>query len=302
MNFVDSGCEALVRVFLKRTGRKPGRTSSTRSDPSFRRTGDSFDLKSIREYGPGDDVRHIDWKLYGRSGRLYIKEFFGDLREGLCILVDLSSSIFVFDSGSGTEKIRGKGQYGGAEAERGDGTDGNCSLRVAASLAWIFASLGVPIDLMAFSDRITALMPPSHGSPSSVRISGFLAGLERGGRTELTRALREAKTRSSSRRVLVISDFLDPSFTPSLCPFARLFAIRLHRDLEVLTEGLSEAEIRDPETGTGIRLGVDATMWNAYHARDAALDVALKSAWSRKLGPEDRRIPLYRDLVEAILD
>ncbi len=279
MNFIDPGSEALVRCFLKRAGATTGRSVSTRSDPSFRRTGDSFDLKSIRAYYPGDDPRHIDWRLFGRTGRHFIKEFFDDTGEGLCILVDISASVRVVDSG----------------------IDEDCSLRAAASMAWIVASLGVPVDLMAFSERLRDVMPHSHGSPSGARISGFLAGLERGGRTDIGKSLREAKSRSPHRRVLVISDFLDESFSPARCPFSRFFAIRLHRELAELAVGMREALIQDPESGNRMRIGVDDAMWRRYRNRETELARSLGYAWSRSLEPGAPRVPLYRELVEAIL-
>jgi uncharacterized protein (DUF58 family) len=193
--------------------------------------------------------------------------------------VDISASVGVFDSGG----------------------DDRPSLRVAASTAWILASLGLPVDLMAFSERILARLPPSHGSPSGSKISGFLAGLESGGRTDIGRSLREAKSGTPHRRALVISDFLDASFSPARCPFAGFFAIRLRRELAGLVSGMGEALVRDPETGRQLRIGIDESMWKVYRAREKELARSLAVGWSRDLEPGTARIPVYRELLEAIL-
>src|SRR6266566_3603231 len=55
--------------------------------------GFSVEFASHHEYVPGDDPRHINWKLYARQHRLYVKEFDGDTNLNLYILLDVSSSM-----------------------------------------------------------------------------------------------------------------------------------------------------------------------------------------------------------------
>ena len=125
MSLVDPECPALAKAFLRRTPRRPPESRSGARDPLFKRTGSSFDLKCIREYGPSDDPRRIDWKLLGRSGRPFVKDFLEEDRDAVCVLLDFSSSIEVF---------------GAAEAAS-----------AAASIAWLLGALGLPTSLWAFA-------------------------------------------------------------------------------------------------------------------------------------------------------
>ena len=55
--------------------------------------GASMDFAEHRAYMPGDDLRRIDWRLFGRSDRYYVKEFEADTNTNLLILLDVSASM-----------------------------------------------------------------------------------------------------------------------------------------------------------------------------------------------------------------
>src|SRR6059058_6115552 len=55
--------------------------------------GFSVEFASHHEYVPGDDPRHINWKLYARQHRLYVKEYDGDTNLNLYVLLDVSGSM-----------------------------------------------------------------------------------------------------------------------------------------------------------------------------------------------------------------
>ena len=61
--------------------------------------GMSVEFASHREYTPGDDLRHLNWKLYARHDRLYIKEYDADTNLNLYLLVDCSASMGCANSG-----------------------------------------------------------------------------------------------------------------------------------------------------------------------------------------------------------
>lgn len=66
--------------------------------------GFSVEFSSHREYIPGDDLRHINWKAYGRQDRLYIKEFDAETNLALQLVVDVSASMTM--NSSGVSKLR----------------------------------------------------------------------------------------------------------------------------------------------------------------------------------------------------
>ena len=276
-SLIDPECASLVRTFQRRTPRRPPPEAAAAKDPMFKRAGSSFDLKSIREYGPGDDPRRIDWKLLGRTDRVFVKDYFAEEQDGVCLLVDLSGSMEVF---------------GAPEA-----------LTLSASIAWMLGALGLPTSLWGFSEGIERRLERPRGGVSPAPVLAFFAGLETGGRTGLVSALTLARKASRYRRVVIVSDFLDPAFRPWACPFARGFFIRLHRDFEALEPGVSEFEVTDPETGARLRVPWDRPAREGYRRREGALDGALAQArngWYRKVAPGEDRVALYWALLEAL--
>lgn len=277
MTLIDPECASLVRTFQRRTLRRPPAEASAARDPMFKRGGSSFDLKNIREYGPTDDPRRIDWKLMGRTDRLFVKEYYAEERDGVCVLVDLSGSMEVF---------------GGPE-----------TLTIAASTAWMLGALGLPTSLWAFAEGIVRRLDRPRGGSSPAPVHAFFNGLELGGRTRLAAALAVVRKVSRYRRVIVVSDFLDPHFRPSACPFAHSFFIRLHRDFETLDTGASEVEVTDPETAQRLRMPWDQRARDAYRLREAELDGSFglhRQAWYRKAAPGADRTALYWALLEAL--
>ncbi|HPG86780.1 MAG TPA: DUF58 domain-containing protein, partial [Spirochaetales bacterium] len=93
MRLVDPECAAIAAAFSRRDLRARLPESIAAKDPMYRRSGSSYDLKSIREYQPFDDPRAIDWKLYGRSDRAFVKEFYDEADDEVAFLVDSSASL-----------------------------------------------------------------------------------------------------------------------------------------------------------------------------------------------------------------
>ncbi len=279
MSLVDPECPGLAKAFLKRTPRRPPESRGGGRDPLFKRAGSSFDLKCIREYCPSDDPRRIDWKLMGRSGRPYVKEFLEEDRDAVCVIADFSASIESF---------------GAAEAAV-----------VAASVAWLLGALGLPTSLWAFSERPVRRLDRPRGGAATGPLLAFFEGLEPGGGTDIAACVAAARRSSRARRAVIVSDFLDPGFRPAACPFSRSFFLRLHRDFEPLAEGLSELTVADPESGRVLRTPWDEPARAAYRERERELGAALgeaarRGSWYGLLEPGGDRPALYWSLLEAL--
>jgi uncharacterized protein (DUF58 family) len=104
------------------------------------RKGSSLDFAEHRSYQPGDDLRRIDWRVYGRTDRFYIKEYDADTNASVLFAVDASGSM---DWGSGTVT---KFVY---------------ARMLAASLAWLSQSQGDRVGLATFTATLTEVIPPS---------------------------------------------------------------------------------------------------------------------------------------------
>jgi len=104
------------------------------------RLGHSTDFAEHRPYQPGDDIRRIDWRVYGRTDRFFVKEFEADTNAAVVLAVDVSKSLAY---GSGPVS---KFQY---------------AKMLAASLAWFSQRQGDRIGLVLYADRILEYVPPS---------------------------------------------------------------------------------------------------------------------------------------------
>jgi len=100
--------------------------------------GQSVEFLQHREYVRGDDLRRVDWKVWGRQDRLYVKEFEEETSLRLTLLVDGSASM---NYGSGP---LGKYEY---------------AATLAASLAWLALSHGDAVGCSVFDDKVRATVP-----------------------------------------------------------------------------------------------------------------------------------------------
>lgn len=104
------------------------------------RKGASLDFAEHRSYQPGDDLRRIDWRVYGRTNRFYIKEYDADTNASVLFALDSSGSMN-FASGSVT-----KFDYGRF---------------LVASLAWLSQHQGDRVGLATFVGDLVDVVPPS---------------------------------------------------------------------------------------------------------------------------------------------
>ena len=80
----------IARLDLRAQHIVEGFLSGMHRSPYF---GQSVEFLQHREYAPGDDLRHVDWKVWARQDRLYIKQFEEDTNMRVNLLVDVSSSM-----------------------------------------------------------------------------------------------------------------------------------------------------------------------------------------------------------------
>jgi uncharacterized protein (DUF58 family) len=148
--------------------------------------GMSVEFASHREYSPGDDLRHLNWKLYARHDRLYIKEYDADTNLNLYLLVDASASM-------------------------GCANAGRSKLHYAASLAAALAHLAIKqrdaVGLTLFADSIVAHLSPRSRANQLDEILATLGGVQLSPASDTEKALHQAAGLTQRRGlVVVISD------------------------------------------------------------------------------------------------
>ncbi|MCA8959277.1 MAG: DUF58 domain-containing protein [Planctomycetes bacterium] len=164
-------------------------SGSVRGERRSRRRGFSTEFADYRDYVAGDDLRYLDWNIYGRLDRLFVKLFHEEEDLTVSILVDVSKSMAT----GRPEKLF-------------------YALQVAAALSYIGLVAEDRVGVYPFSNELHAPFRPVRGKRNAPRLFRFLQSVPVGQHTDLERSLR-AFAHAFVRRglVILISDLLDPS-------------------------------------------------------------------------------------------
>jgi uncharacterized protein (DUF58 family) len=151
--------------------------------------GFSVEFAEYRQYLPGDDLSSIDWKVYARSDRYYVKKFEEETNLNCYILLDVSASM-------------GYGQKGVTKLVYGQ--------MLAASLAYLMNRQRDAVALTTFDDGIVSMLPPS-ARPGHLRsVLVTLDRLKLGRKTDVSKPLHVLADGISKRgMVVLISDLFD---------------------------------------------------------------------------------------------
>ena len=183
------------------------RAGGMQGDRRSTKRGSSVEFADYRNYTPGDDLRRIDWNIYARLDRPFVKLFEEEEDLSVTILLDGSRSMDWPPPPSVPPfSAKSSGKWGD---ERG-AHKFNYALRLAAGLGAVALDAGDQLSVVFLQDgRVAADFGPSRGGASLARLFGFLEGLHPGGQTDLHAALRQALVKP--RRpglVILISDLL----------------------------------------------------------------------------------------------
>lgn len=151
--------------------------------------GASIEFVEHRQYYPGDEIRHIDWRAYGKTGKYYIKEFEDETNLRAYLLVDASGSM------SYSGRTLSKWAY---------------ARQIAASLGYLLLSQRDAVGLMTFDTAVRDYAEPSTSPHSFERMAALLDQREPGGETSLGEVLAGiVPTLKRRSLVFVVSDLFD---------------------------------------------------------------------------------------------
>jgi uncharacterized protein (DUF58 family) len=208
------------------------------------------EFSDYRAYGVGDDLRYVDWNIYGRTDRLHVKLFVDE--EDLCLhlLVDASSSMN-FGQPS-------KLDYGA---------------RLAAALGFIGLVNLERVGVGILREQVAEGWAPVRGRNQFMALASFLAGVQAGGGTSLNGGLANYAARGREPGIaVVISDFLDPAGyeTGLRALLERRFDIHVVHLLdpgELNPEFGGDLRLIDSETGEVREVTIDGDALRAYRER-----------------------------------
>jgi uncharacterized protein (DUF58 family) len=155
-----------------------------------RHHGFSVEFSEYRPYSPGDDPRYLDWRLFARSDRYYLRRFENETNLRCHLLVDMSRSM----------------AYGSTAVSKVD-----YARTAAATLACFLASQRDAVGLLTFADRVTAYLPARFRPGHLHRLMLELERAPSGAHTDLEAPMEEiARVVTKRGLIVLISDLLAP--------------------------------------------------------------------------------------------
>jgi len=152
--------------------------------------GFSQEFVEHRQYMPGDEPRYIDWKVYGRTDRLYLKQFEEERNLRAYIMLDSSSSMAYRQTGAMT-----KWEYASI---------------IAGSFAYILILNKDAISVSLFDTHTRRFIPPSTTRAGLSRVFDTLEESSPNGKTRISKAIEELSEKAKRRAfVLLFSDLFD---------------------------------------------------------------------------------------------
>jgi len=234
------------------------------------RQGQAVEFSEHRPYVAGDSLRHLDWKVYGRSDKLYLKRYEQETDLDVLLLVDASGSMRY---GS----IPVKPGWGGTDAGRASlqWTKFDCAAAISVAIAHLCLEQRDRVGLEVFAEAPRAIVrrSGSHGQWRSMVQA--LASVQVGGVADVSRALDHAMSGLPNKALLfVLSDFLQP-----LEPLREALGKARFRGHDVvLVQVMDRRELRFPVEGLcrfedmegGAPLEADAEVIRAAYLEELA--------------------------------
>jgi uncharacterized protein (DUF58 family) len=234
-----------------------------------KRRGQSVEFADFRNYVIGDDLRFIDWNIYARLDRLFLKLFHEEEDLSLHLLLDLSGSC----------------AYGNPDK-------GLFMRRLTAALAYVGLVNHNRVTVTALSSGVVAQSGAMRGRRRVARMIDFISGLRPEGPGRLEAACRAFSMSQKSRGVcVIISDFLDKGgFEPGLRYLIAgrydLYAIQVLAPQEIDPKEALQGDLKltDIEDGEVAEVSVTAALLKRYRATLNAYCTQLREYLTRRGG------------------
>ena len=225
-----------------------GRVKGERRSP---RKGSSVEFSDYRPYGAGDDIRYVDWNIYGRLDRLYLKLFVDE--EDLCLTLLLDAS---------------------ASMDFGEPSKLRYAIRLAAALGFVGLVNLERVGVGVLRERMAEGWSPTRGRNQVLPLMDFLSSLRAAGSTSLGEGLAQYARRAREAGVAVlISDLMDPA------GYERGLKALLERRFDVHVIHVLSPDEMNPSFGGDLRL-VDA---ETGELRDLTLDGEAQRIYRQRL-------------------
>ena len=256
------------------------------------RKGSSTEFSDFREYIPGDDLRRLDWNVYARTDKLYIREYMEEKEAHVSVLIDTSASM----------------DYGK-----------NSKAELAKDLAAVVSFLALNnMDRVLLYDMkdMSRVLSVGGGRNAFTKVLQWLEHIEFSGEVDMLTAVRKMQSRGSGVAVL-ISDFLHPDMLDDQTAESGYDKLLQYLDYcgqrPVILHTMAAEELRitltgalhliDAETNAGQRLVIDAKTIDSYEQELKRFTERLKKGCACSQGAyvlcdtgRDRKQLVFQDL------
>jgi len=248
--FDEATLRKLNRLTLVASRVRPGVMKGERRST---KRGATIEFADYRNYTPGDDIRRLDWNVYARLSRPFVRLFEEEEDLAVHILIDASASM----------------EYG-----EGDQCKFDYALKLAAGLGAIALNRGDRLRVALLkSDRAEAVLGPVRGRPQVMQLLRSLDGRSPDGKTDLDSALR--KEASASHRpglCVLISDLFSPTgYEAGLGELQSrghdVAIIQLLSPPEIEPDLAGDLRLIDVETGEAQDVTLEASLRRLYSGR-----------------------------------
>lgn len=220
-----------------------------------------------RNFHHGDDLRAVNWRAYLRLEKMFLKMFQVEPRVPVRMLLDLSSSMAA---------------HGGEKFEY--------ARKLAGALCYVGLVRLDTIEIHGFTNRLSQRIFSSGGRHRFAGVAESLMSMQPGGATDYLAVVREFIGGYSQRGlVIVISDFLDDNGCERALQYLtdfghELMLLQIWADEDRTPPWVGELELRDAETGTGLKLDFDEAARERYTSAFDAYCASIQTMAMRSNG------------------
>jgi uncharacterized protein (DUF58 family) len=248
-----------------------------------RARGSSLEFVDYRGYAYGDDLRRIDWNLYGRTNGLFLKQFEAERALAVHLLLDASRSM-----------------------DFGDPSKLGYARDLIAALGYVGLNGFGQVSVAALADGAEQTFGPAAGRQRSAPLLAAVAGVEPRGQTDLGRAVATYAYRQATPGLaILVSDLLSPTWEEGLR------GLLAHRSEVVILHVLApeeldpapaeEVRLVDRETGRTVDVRLDRAAIDRYRRRLEQWCEAIEGLCIRS-GVRYQRLSTATPLAEALLE
>ena len=242
-------------------------TVRSRGEHQTGKGGTSTEFSDYRDYVPGDDVKNIDWNIFSRLNRPYIKLYRHEEELHVVLLIDASTSM----------QFEGK-------------LDMAKQIAGACGVMGLMGAERVSVYGCHHAGKSPELLPPCTGRVSTKRLLRFIEGIQGGGESPLEAAVDAVLRQHRGRGIVfLLSDFLtlgdlNPALNSLFSAGLEIHGIQILSEPELHPELTGDIRLLDSETGETLDISGAAELFGIYQDQLAWQEVELAADCQKRCG------------------